>query len=51
MPTGLRWDDAEQIGILLSEKHLEAGPLAGAIQRAAPLRNRTKRLQRRSQNV
>ena len=27
MPKELTWDDAEDIGILLSEKHLETDPL------------------------
>ena len=28
MPKNLTWDDAEDIGILLSEKHAELDPLA-----------------------
>jgi FeS assembly protein IscX len=28
MPKDLTWDDAEDIGILLSEKHMDVDPLA-----------------------
>ena len=47
MAKKLTWDDAEDIGIQLSEKHPELDPLADPLYRPAPLCDRTARLRRR----
>ena len=51
MPKDLTWDDAEDIGILLSEVHPELEPLSVRFTDLHALCNRTVRVQRRSQEV
>ena len=48
MAKKLTWDDAEDIGIQLSEKHPGTRSSRGPLYRSAPLCDRTARLRRRS---
>ena len=51
MPKDLTWDDAEDIGILLSEAHPATGATLDPFHRPSRLRSRAARVQRRPQEI